>query len=183
MSISISRYRSLVAAVMLAAPFSAHAATSAPPPKTFWACYIPGSGVVYRIRETDLKQGCSSADHVMFSWTDGGVEGPQGPVGPQGPPGPQGPKGDPGVSGWTKLSFVSYPADVPPNAVTSVQADCPAGTKAISPSYQLYGISGAEPVPSVVAMVPNLNGFFFVVRHYAPGAAAAKINAAAVCAQ
>ena len=37
------------------------------PAKVFYACYIPTSGVVYRIKEADLKQTCSSADHVMFS--------------------------------------------------------------------------------------------------------------------
>lgn len=40
-------------------------------PKVFYACYVPLAGVVYRIREPGLLQGCSTTEHVQFSWTDG----------------------------------------------------------------------------------------------------------------
>lgn len=40
-------------------------------PKVFYACYVPASGTVYRIREADTKQQCASERHVEFSWTSG----------------------------------------------------------------------------------------------------------------
>src|SRR5262245_18959962 len=75
------------------------------PAKVFYACYIPSSGVTYRIKEINIKQTCSP-DHVMFSCTDGGVPGPQGPKGDPGPQGVPGPKGDPGTSGFTQTQWV-----------------------------------------------------------------------------
>jgi Chaperone of endosialidase/YadA head domain repeat (2 copies) len=46
----------------------------------FYACYVPSSGTVYRIKEPDLPQQCGSSSkkgntiqHVEFSWTDGGA--------------------------------------------------------------------------------------------------------------
>jgi len=64
-------------------------------PKILYACYVPQSGTVYRIRETDLRQECSAALHIMFSWNQ------QGPPGPQGEPGPAGPTGATGATGAT----------------------------------------------------------------------------------
>lgn len=70
-----------------------------------YACYVPHSGTVYRIRTTDTKESCASPEHVMFSWSavgPQGIQGPQGPAGPQGevgPQGPDGPKGDTGPQG------------------------------------------------------------------------------------
>jgi hypothetical protein len=44
----------------------------------YYACYVPASGTVYRIKEPDLPQQCGSSNkkgvtvqHVEFSWTDG----------------------------------------------------------------------------------------------------------------
>jgi hypothetical protein len=59
-------------------------------PSTYHACYIPHSGVVYRIMESDLPDGCRSGNHVQFSWNASGPEGPEGPEGPAGPPGADG---------------------------------------------------------------------------------------------
>lgn len=50
------------------------AAQTATTPKVFFACYVPGSGVVYRIKEPNLPQRCHGNDeerHIEFSWTDG----------------------------------------------------------------------------------------------------------------
>jgi hypothetical protein len=43
-------------------------------PRVFFACYVPSSGAVYRIREPGLPDTCSATgkhDHIEFSWTDG----------------------------------------------------------------------------------------------------------------
>lgn len=64
-----------------------------------WACYVPNSGTVYRVRTTDTKENCASHVHVLFSWNGAGAPGPQGPAGPQGEPGPTGPQGLQGLQG------------------------------------------------------------------------------------
>jgi len=57
--------------------------TQTPNPEStvIYACYVPGSGLVYRVKETHLKPSCSAPGHVLFSWNA------QGPAGPPGPPG------------------------------------------------------------------------------------------------
>ena len=39
-------------------------------PKQFFACYVPSSGVVYRIKEPGLKTACTGKKHVEFSWAE-----------------------------------------------------------------------------------------------------------------
>lgn len=68
-------------------------------PNIIWACYVPLSGTVYRIKTTDTRQECASKAHVMFWFNQTGPEGPQGPPGPQGPAGPVGPIGPTGPIG------------------------------------------------------------------------------------
>ncbi|HUF70732.1 MAG TPA: hypothetical protein VMM79_18935 [Longimicrobiales bacterium] len=97
----------LTTAVLLAAP-SAASVQSAPAankptvqnePVLIYACYVPSSGTVYRIKETDLKQACVSAQHVEFSWNQQGPQGPQGVQGIQGIQGVAGPTGATGADG------------------------------------------------------------------------------------
>jgi hypothetical protein len=70
-----------------------------------WACYVPHSGTVYRIRTSDTKEECASPQHVLFSWSSigphgiAGAQGPAGEAGPIGPQGPQGAKGETGAQG------------------------------------------------------------------------------------
>src|SRR5881628_1673294 len=40
-------------------------------PKVFFACYVPRTGTVYRIKEPGLPSRCFATTHVEFSWTDG----------------------------------------------------------------------------------------------------------------
>jgi trimeric autotransporter adhesin len=72
-------------------------------PTVFYACYVPGTGTVYRIKEPDTPTECGKSgqkSHIEFSWTDGAdVAGIPGPEGPQGPQGEKGDKGDPGEGG------------------------------------------------------------------------------------
>ena len=37
-------------------------------PQVFFACYVPRSGIVYRVKEPGLPQRCHGASHVEFSW-------------------------------------------------------------------------------------------------------------------
>jgi hypothetical protein len=48
------------------------------PSTTYYACYVPSSGTVYRIKTADTPSACTKPTHVEFSWNH------------------QGPKGDPG---------------------------------------------------------------------------------------
>ena len=70
---TLSQRRSLRAAALGLAALVAPAALRAQSttPKVFYACYVPNSGTVYRIKEADLKQQCAKSTHVQFSWTDG----------------------------------------------------------------------------------------------------------------
>lgn len=100
-------------AVLLAMPQVLHAQqaaqatqvmnSSSPAPKILYACYVPLTGSVYRIKEPGLKDTCTSLAHVLFQWTDAdgmaGSPGPQGPAGPTGPKGDKGDKGDQGDPG------------------------------------------------------------------------------------
>jgi len=77
---------------------AAPAAAQAPADSVLYACYVPTTGTVYRIKVADTKQACTSDRHVQFSWN---VLGPTGPQGPQGIPGVAGAPGTPGgVSGY-----------------------------------------------------------------------------------
>ena len=68
---------------------------------TIYACYIPATGTVYRIKEPGLRDNCTSPQHVQFSFNQQGPTGPAGPQGPAGPTGPQGPAGPAGATGAT----------------------------------------------------------------------------------
>ena len=57
-------------AVLLGAPAALPAQTTAAS-KVYYACYVPLTGTVYRIKEVDVRQTCASTTHVEFSWTDG----------------------------------------------------------------------------------------------------------------
>lgn len=57
---------------------------SAQAPELLYACYVPKSGTVYRIRSSNAPAECVKPDHVEFSWNQQGI---QGETGAQGPPG------------------------------------------------------------------------------------------------
>ena len=48
-------------------------------PQVFFACYVPGAGIVYRIKEAGLPQRCHAPSHVEFSWP--AIAGQQCPSG------------------------------------------------------------------------------------------------------
>src|SRR3954469_2811831 len=65
--------RAALAGVAIGAAMFGSAATAGAQaiPKVYFACYVPLTGTVYRIKEADLKPACTSTSHVQFSWTDG----------------------------------------------------------------------------------------------------------------
>ena len=147
-------------------------------PDVIYACYVPGSGTLYRIKATDPTETCKSPDHIPLQWfVNGpqGAQGAQGPVGPQGPAGPAGavgqagqagpigpigaagplgavgPTGNAGIAGSAGLEVVEASAN---NAVLDsdqqVVAHCPAGKKVISGGFIQNPANGnvAESRPS-----------------------------------
>lgn len=61
-------------------PLAAQSAPGETTPVVFHACYVPGTGTVYRIREAGIRQSCASAGHVAFSWTDASAGGERRPT-------------------------------------------------------------------------------------------------------
>lgn len=58
----------------LGLPSAAPAQTAESTPRVFHACYVPSSGVVYRIKEPGLPDACrgnGAESHIEFQWTDG----------------------------------------------------------------------------------------------------------------
>lgn len=85
-----------LAALAASAPAARAQAPNPVDPNVIYACYVPTSGTVYRIKTADTKASCSSTTHVEFFFN---VTGPQGPAGPAGPQGPAGPTGATGATG------------------------------------------------------------------------------------
>lgn len=102
----------LAAAAILAPEVRAQTAPTATvvDPNVLYACYVPMSGTVYRIKLTDTREQCASAQHVEFSFNQTGPQGPQGAQGPAGPAGPTGPQGTTGPAGPTGPQGPAGPA-------------------------------------------------------------------------
>jgi len=102
--------------LLIAAPLTAQTttttggATTAGTPTLIYACYVPISGTVYRIKETDLKPTCVSPQHVEFFWNQQGPPGLQGPQGIQGIQGIQGVAGPVGATGPQGIQGIPGPA-------------------------------------------------------------------------
>jgi hypothetical protein len=138
-----------------------------------YACYVPASGTVYRIRGEGLRESCASQDHVEFSWdAEGppgpegpqgpqgpqgpegpqGAQGPQGPQGPEGPQGPQGPAGEDGVSGRQVVVGAQLPLSS--GQTGSESAVCPSGTLPLGGGFQT-----SHPSVSVFRSWPTTTGW------------------------
>jgi hypothetical protein len=125
-------------------------------PVLLYACYVPTSGTVYRIKEPNLKQTCLSTQHVEFFWNQQGPVGPQGPqgiqgnqgvAGPQGTAGTAGAAGPPGPAGPAGTSTVYFKEHQGNGALNSTGIDLvsftlPAGKYLITAVSQGYDLDG-----------------------------------------
>jgi hypothetical protein len=68
----MTTFRTLAAALATLAvvPAALRAQDAAPKARTLTACSVPGSGTIYRIKESGLPASCAPG-HAEFSWTDG----------------------------------------------------------------------------------------------------------------
>lgn len=141
-------------AAILSAP-SGLAAQTAPAPaggEVLYACYVPVIGTVYRIKVAGGKDACWSAQHVMFSWNEKGIQGAQGPAGPQGP------KGDPGDKGADGAAGPQGPAGpAGPKGEQGSKGDTgPAGPKGDTGATGAQGTPGTNGVSGLQAMVRQI---------------------------
>lgn len=124
-------------AVTSVAPVARAQTPSPTDPNVIWACYVPLSGTVYRIKTTDTKEACTAAQHVMFWFNQTGPQGPQGPQGVPGPagtagaPGAQGPAG-PGTAGYFKVLTARIIPFPNLNATGIIPLSLPAGAYVIT---------------------------------------------------
>jgi hypothetical protein len=143
-------------------------------PTILYACYVPLSGTSYRIKETDLKQTCASAQHVEYSWNQQGPQGPQGiqgiqgiqgvagpagptgATGPAGPVGPAGPTGATGPAGSAALPTVYYAFRADPPKATAAALTLPAGNWLVTAT--IVGVNYDADRQAIVCSVP-LTGF------------------------
>jgi hypothetical protein len=114
-----------------------------------YACYRPNSGGVYRINapetpgaEPRLKDDCTSAVHVMFSWNE---------KGPKGDRGEKGEKGDKGDSGSITCRMPVGPASG--TAVGDITGRGLAGRR--NPDAPLAELTGVDAAPAVSALGPE----------------------------
>lgn len=136
-------------------PLTNIADAQTPGPTLLYACYVPRTGSVYRIKTPDTPQICGKG-HVEFSWNEQGIQGLQGPAGATGPTGPTGaageagaagppgsagatgPQGISGVSGFVYIR--SDPIIIPPNGLTQGIVHCPAGKVALGGGLRIEGL-------------------------------------------
>lgn len=118
-------------------------------PNVIYACYVPMSGTVYRIRTADTREDCASKTHVLFWFNQTGPQGPQGPIGPAGPVGPAGPTGATGPTGPTGPTGATGPAG-------------PAGAGSTAYFKAISSREGAG--PNVVSLILPAGSYVFVAR-------------------
>ena len=173
--------------LVAARPAAAQAADPVEP-KLLYACYVPGSGTVYRVRERDTKQDCNSPEHVLFSWNAQGPQGPKGDPGPAGPagasgekgekgdPGPQGPQGESGT-GVTGYMIFWEINDVFPGWTASYQASCPSPQKVLGGGFKFESADGL-----VTTSMPNQTGTAWEVSVTNRGESIVPLSVYAICA-
>ena len=121
-SLCLSLRAAAIALAALVVPAVLRAQTTTAP-KVFYACYVPSSGSVYRIKEVDLKQECAKSTHVQFSWTDG--------------------------AGHLSETFT---VTSPTQSVTAVsgqllyEQSCPAGSQLVGGGFRVLGWSNSFPL-------------------------------------
>ena len=139
-----------LSALALLASSTPLAAQTTPSPELLYACYVPLTGTVYRIKTHGTPAECTKPksvadrhqDHIQFVFN---ATGPMGPAGPQGPQGEAGPKGDVGAAGPQGLQGET-------GAAGPVGAQGPAGaTGAMGPQgpQGMMGPQGPQGAPGV----------------------------------
>ena len=104
---AIAAVSALALIMSVSSPLAAQTTTTTEP--VLYACYVPLTGTVYRIKTTGAPESCTQPkgknngaghqDHVQFTFNSSTAKGDKGEVGPMGPAGPQGEVGPMGPAG------------------------------------------------------------------------------------
>lgn len=123
---------SVIGGALLVASAVGNAASAQAAADPLYACYVPSSGTVYRIRTTNAPPACVDPTHVAFSWN---TAGPKGDAGVAGGP------GSPGVSA---LQTVSQSVSCSSGSANFCDATavCPTGKTVLSGGIRTSGGSG-----------------------------------------
>jgi hypothetical protein len=126
-------------ALMAAAPGAASAQSTLNGETTLYACYVPKSGTVYRIKVEGTPSKCAQ-NHVAFSWTTGGTSSSVEIV---------------------EVSPVQY--ILAGGDFLQKEMECPEGTIAVSGGF--YAHSELVQVDASIRAFSKPNAWFFQVRH------------------
>ena len=174
----------LALSMSVSAPLSAQTTTD----QTMYACYVPLTGTVYRIKTPGAPDACTQPkgknngmghqDHVQFTFNEkgnigemgpmgpAGPAGPQGEVGPMGPAGPQGEVGPMGAAGPQGL--VGPQGEVGPMGATGPQG--PQGIQGVKGDVGAVGPQGERGLtgpqgPQGVQGIPGVSAYEVVTRN------------------
>lgn len=123
---------------------------------TYYACYVPASGTVYRIKTADTPAACKKSTHVEFQWADFGRAS------------------DPFIA-ETSIT-------IPPGTFMSVAAQCPIGSILYTGGYT---VSNDAPVRVIASRPevgnPVINSGIWFVRAWNESATPQTVTAHARC--
>lgn len=112
------------------------------------ACYVPNTGVVYRVGAEDTPDECRSDRHVEFSWTDGAAADHGTLSGLEDDDHPQYLQAGEVPSAWAGVEYVSSQPSfgVGANASISIgtSATCPQGKIVINGGYSIASPNDLE---------------------------------------
>ena len=134
--LKVGRTIAVFVALMVIAGWGASPLAAQASPEKLYACYVPASGTVYRIKVPGGKEACTAPTHVEFSWNESGEQGPKGDPGDPGPKGDPGDPGPAGADGRDGVALAGYevitsvhPAGAGTRKFTTL---CPPGKKVLS---------------------------------------------------
>lgn len=160
------------ATAIVSAVIGMSAATSvraqAPADTVIKACYVRGSGTIYRVNVPSAPTDCIRPQDTRFNWNQQGPAGPSGAAGPIGPAGaagtsgapgptgatgPTGAAGAPGISGYEIVQVLIV---MPPGSPTAPgegvgAASCPGTKRALGGGFRMES-GGTADVTAVVAL-------------------------------
>jgi len=151
--------------------------------ETLRACYVPNTGVVYRVGLEDTPDDCRSAKHVAFSWTDGAAADHGALTGLEDDDHPQYVlQSEVPTTGFSGVEYVVSEEVAEPGFITNGRALCPEGKVAIAGGYIASfppgeRIRGSTPFFDTIARRPG----WIVQVNNASGAGALRFDVYALC--
>jgi hypothetical protein len=126
---------------------------------TYWGCYVPNTGIVYRVKTANAPQTCTKSTHSLFSW-----DSPRT---------------------LETENYVSSIVSVPAGTEGKVIATCPAGMRVTGGGHMFDYINPAASTPFIAAAFaePATNRYFLVMNNEKQGSELVKLWVYATCAR